>query len=302
MARQILKGKKITWHHFSKLEESDFEILRTEFKFHPLDFDDLRDPNELPKLDIYKYYLFAILSVPTLNAEDRVNKSDLAIFIGADYVVTITREPIEAVDRFFARAKRSVSLKREIFGKSTGYFVYKLLDYIFRDAKVILHQLTREAKQIEKEVYYHHSKETTRRLSLLRRDVLYLRHIIDPQRILITQFISSGKSFVGKTLDVYYDDLRDTLNSMWVIADNLKVLIDGLFDVNETFLSHRTNEIIRILTIISVILMPPTLITSYYGMNIAKLPFAHSIELVSLMIIISVLASWILILYIDRRK
>ena len=105
-----------------------------------------------------------------------------------------------------------------------------------------------------------------------------------------------------ESLDIYFDDLKDTFDGMWVVADNLKNILDCLFDVNEAFLSHKTNEIIRILTIISVILMPPTLISSYYGMNIDRLPFAHSIELVSLIILFSLLVAFVLIIVLDKRR
>ena len=86
------------------------------------------------------------------------------------------------------------------------------------------------------------------------------------------------------------------------VSENLNNIIDGLFEVNEAFLSHRTNEIIRILTIISVILMPPTLISSYYGMNISSLPFVHSIEIVTTIIVGSLLVALGIIFYIDRKR
>ncbi|PIX62072.1 hypothetical protein CO057_00930 [Candidatus Uhrbacteria bacterium CG_4_9_14_0_2_um_filter_41_50] len=303
MARQILTGKKFAWHHFSALEENDFEILKREFKFHPLDFDDLRNPNELPKLDVYKYYVFSILAIPTIKSKsERVHKSDLAIFVGSDYIVTVTRNQIESIDRFFARAKRSAGLKRELFGKSTGYFVYRLLDYAFRDSRTILQDLVKDVQGIEDKVYSHHNKATTMSLSLLRRDILFLRHLLDPQRLIVGQFINAQKTFIPKSLDVYFDDTKDTLDGMWKVSENLNNIIDGLFEVNEAFLSHRTNEIIRILTIISVILMPPTLISSYYGMNISSLPFVHSIEIVTTIIVGSLLVALGIIFYIDRKR
>ncbi len=298
-----IKGKSFTWHHIPALAEGDFAYLEKHFKFHPLDFDDLRDDTALPKLDVYKYYLFSVLAIPQYDAEKQlVSKQDLAIFIGPDYVVTVGRTQIDAVDRFFARANRSTGLRRDALGKSTGYFLYKLLDYVFRDAKIILHELTRETRQIETNVYEHQSRGTTERLGIMKRNLLFLQHVIDPQRLLIHQFLNSRKKFIPKDLDVYFDDVKDTLDSIWIITENLKNIIDSLFDVNEAILSHRTNQIIRWLTIISVILMPPTLIASYYGMNVSGLPFAESIDIVSGVILVSVFAFVLFVLWIDKRK
>ena len=106
----------------------------------------------------------------------------------------------------------------------------------------------------------------------------------------------------NKNLDIYFDDVKDTLDSMSIVIENLKGTVDGLFDVNEAFLSHRTNEIIRTLTIISVILMPPTLITSFYGMNIIDLPLASNMPLVITMILLSMIFFWLFIRHIDRKR
>ncbi len=303
MAHKELKGKKFVWHHVSKYTDHDIEFLQKDFKFHPLDFDDIREMAELPKLDVYKYYLFGIFAIPYYNAaSDRIEKADVAIFVSAKEVVTVTREKIDAIDRYFARATKSTGLRRDALGKSTGYFVYKLLDYVFRDAKSVLKVLSRETQTLEDELHSRHRKRTTRSLGTLRRNLLFLRHVIDPQRIIVSQMGNAKKSFMPSDLDVYFDDLKDTLDGMWVITDNLKNIVDGLFDVNEALLSHRTNEIIRLLTIISVVLMPPTLIASYYGMNVSDLPYADDVGRVTMIIIASLIGFWFLIWFIDRRK
>lgn len=299
----MLKGKDFVWFHISQLEDKDLKFLQKEFKFHPLDFDDLRNDTEIPKLESYKHYLFSIFTIPTFQSgHQRVEKENLSVFISKDYIVTITREPIESVDRFFSRAKRSTRTRNEAMKRSTGFFLYYLLDYVFRDAKVILQELVREANNVELAVYDERTKVTTKRLGIVRRNVLFMRHIIDPQRILLNQILNTRKSYLSKDLTLYYEDVKDTLDSMWVITDNLKNIVDGLFDVNEAFLSHRTNEIIRLLTIISVVLMPPTLITGYFGMNVDNLPLAEDIALVSLIIVLSIFLFWLVIIRIDRRK
>lgn len=303
MAHQVVKGKSFHWFNFTHLEESDFDFLEKEFKFHPLDFDDLREETEIPKLDVYKHYILAIFTIPTFdNHTMRLGTQNLSVFVGKDYVVTVTQEPIPSVDRFFARAKKSNHMRKTALSRSTGFLLYKLLDYVFQDAKIILKELIREANNVELAVYDSRTKVNTKRLGIVRRNVLYLRHTIDPQRILLNQIVNTKKSYLSKDLKVYYDDVKDTLDSMWVISDNLKNIMDGLFDVNEAFLTHRTNEIIRFLTIISVILMPPTLITSYYGMNIQDLPFGDSALIVTGIIALSLLIFWLVLIHIDRRK
>ena len=303
MAYQIIEGKEFTWWHFSHLEDADFDVLREKFLFHPLDFDDLREDTELTKLDAYKHYLFAVFNIPVFDAQnEKISKQNLAMFIGKDYVVTVTKYSLESVDRFFARAQRSSGLRRDALGKATGYFLYKLLEYIYRDVKVILREIVRETEVVERDVYDQHTRVTTTRLGVLRRNVLFLRHVVEPHKITLDQFRTTGKAFVPASLHLYFDDLRDLLNSLSVVIDNVVNIVDGLFDVNESFLSHRTNDSIRFLTIVSVVLMPPTLVTSYYGMNVDGLPFNENIVVVSLVVLISLLAVSLWLVRIDRKK
>ncbi len=303
MAHATIKGKNFTWWHFRQLAEEDFHTLETEFAFHALDFDDLRDDGELSKVDEYDDYIFGIINVPHFDSATKmIRKKNLVIFIGEHFAVTVTRDPIDAVERFFARASKSEGMQKDVLHRSTGYFLYKLLDYVFRDAKVELRELVRESEHVEAHVYDSHTRVTTTRLGMLRRNVLQMRQMIDPQRILIMHYVNAGKPFVGKDLRIFFDDIQDNLDSMGIVLENLKLTVDGLFEMNESFLSHRTNEIIRILTIISVVLMPPTLITSYYGMNIDALPLSESVVAVSVVIAVSIFAFWIMITYLDRRR
>lgn len=296
-------SKNFTWWHFSEFKENDFEVLEKEFKFHPLDFDDIREDIELTKVDSYKHYIFGVLNVPSFNADKKyLTRQNLYIFFGKDYVVTITRQPIEALDRFFSRAQRSSGLRKKVTSKTTGYFLYRLIDFLYRDTQVILREIVRETDVVESEVYDKHTKVATTRLGLLRRNVLFFRHTIQPHVIFLEHLRNLKRVYLPQTLHIYFDDLQDTLNSLTLMIENVLSVVDGLFDVNEAFLQHRTNEIIRLLTIISVVLMPPTLITGYYGMNIDRLPFAHSIEIVSGIIIASLVIFTVWVLFIDKKK
>lgn len=303
MAYQIVEGKGFTWWHFSQLEDADFEILKDKFLFHPLDFDDLREDTELTKLDTYKHYLFTVFNIPIFEGgKEKVGKQNLAVFIGKDYVVTVTKYGLESVNRFFARAQRSSGLRRNALGKTTGYFLYKLLDYVYRDVNIVLRQIVRETEEVEKRVYGEHTKGTTKRLGILRRNVLFLRHIIDPHKYVIDQLKGAGRTYIPKTTGIYFDDLNDLLNSISVNLDNIVHIVDGLFDVNETFLSHRTNDIIRLLTLVSIVFIPPTLVTSFYGMNVPGLPFAQHPAKVAAVVATAFLIAGIWVIYVDKRK
>lgn len=302
MLEQVITTKNFEWRHFSSLSDDVIEYLTKTYKFHPLDIEDLVVESELSKVDIYKHYLFCVLNLPANTSDQsRISKHQLSVFIGKDFLVTISDEPIDVLDMYFARVAKSSGLKRDVMGKTSGFLLYKIFDVLFRDSMRLLREVVRETELVEAEVYDSHTKVTTKRLGELRRNVLFFKHTIDPLKILIHSLAQQDRTYFDKTLMIYFDDLRDSLDNMSLILTNLKSIVDGLFDVNEAFLAHRTNDMIRFLTFLSVILMPPTLITGYYGMNIDALPFAESIVSVTSIIFFSLLFITIVIIYFDRH-
>ncbi len=302
MVEETIKSKTFEWKHFSTLSDEVIASLTKNHQFHPLDIEDLVVESELSKVDVYKHYLFCVLNLPTRQSDSRIVKHQLSVFIGKDFLVTISDAPIDVLDTYFKRVQKSSGLKREVMGKSSGFLLYKIFDTVFRDSMRLLREVVRETELVETEVYDSHTRVTTKKLGELRRNVLFFKHTIDPLKILIHALAQQNRPYFDKSLVIYFDDLRDSLDNMSLILTNLKSIVDGLFDVNEAFLAHRTNDIIRFLTFLSVILMPPTLITGYYGMNVSNLPFSEDVISVTVIICSSLVFIAFAIMYFDRKR
>ena len=173
MAREVIKGKKFLWHHITKLEAEDVAFLRENFQFHILDFEDLGSTNPIPKLDLYKHYLFAVFQIPRWNKEFRIVTDDLEIFLGADYLVTVTKHPIDAVEKFASRAQRNSKFRNEALGRGSAYLLYKLLRYVFYNAQSVVTDLVKQVAEVEERVYNVHDRKTTRDLAFIRRDIYF---------------------------------------------------------------------------------------------------------------------------------
>jgi len=147
-----------------------------------------------------------------------------------------------------------------------------------------------------------HDKRLTVDLGHARRNILFLRQVIDPQRAILASLSHLKRSFVSEEMSVYFDDVHDILDTIWLSTDNLKLIVDGLFDVNEALLSHRTNEVVTLLTFLSAALMVPTLIAGFYGMNVPWLPFATDARLVSLIYLVGLIGMVLVVVAIIRRS
>lgn len=303
MARKTIKGKKFLWHHITKLDAEDVAFLRDNFQFHALDFEDLGSLNPIPKLDLYNHYLFAVFQMPRWNRDLRIVTDDFEVFLGADYLVTVTKEPIESVERFASRAECNAKFRNDVLGRGSAFLLYKLLRYAFYHAQSVVTDMVKRVGDVEDRVYNVHDRKATRALAFLRRDVLFLRSVIDPQRSMLSLIAAARRSYVAEDLAMFFDDIRDALDTMWTVSENTKQGVDGLFEVNNALLTHRTNDVITLFTAVAVSLMPPTLIAGIYGMNLVWLPFADRPEGVLFVVfLLSVLSATSAFIFLKRYR
>lgn len=299
-----IEGKACTWWHASPCDAAMQTAMREQFKFHTLDYEDISEPTEFPKLDEYKYYAMAVLIIPHYDQAQRsVRNRHFAMFLENSYVVTAAAESIEPLDRYFSLLSQSPRMRRETARSSqpVGLLAYHILDAAFEEYGRVIAELVRETRLLEEDVASHNARETTIRLGALRRNVLHLLHTLEPQRRVIRKLGDLERDFIPDEHRVYFEDLEDKLDGYRVNVANLHATVDTLFEVNETVLAHRTNDRLSALTVMSVALMPPTLIASFYGMNVAHLPFANHLWVPTATIVASLVVSLVGILLMGRR-
>ncbi len=275
MSTKIIKTKKLAWVDIENPSERTMRSLRKEYNFHPLDIKDCLGVTQRPKIDVYDKYIFLVLHFPDYNQKTRrIIINELEIFCGRNYLITVHKEKLAVVSKYFSNCKKNLKIKQEVFKNGSGYLLYKLLDVIFSTYFPAINQIGKDIAETEEEVYEGLTKVAVQNLATLRRNILNLRRLIEPQRLILNILVQLKRKFLAEELDVYFDDIRDRLEKIWAILETDRETIEGLYATNESLLSYRTNEIIKILTIISVALLPLTLFTGIYGMNISGLPFA----------------------------
>ncbi len=278
MAIHELKSEKLHWVNIDEIDEEAIEFLQNNYKFHPLDIEDIKSETHHPKIDIYREYVFLVFHVPEFDTEHRKLISDeLNIFIGKNYVVSITHKLVESLDSFFNRMLHNSRLRRDVLERGSGFLSYRILSNVFHNVYPTIGKLGKDVVAVEEAVFKVSGSESVKFLATTRRNILSMRRILDPQRQIIASLAGVRKQFLPEILTPYFDDVRDNIEKAHVLLDAYKDTIDGLNETNESLISFRTNQIIKMLTILSVSLMPANLFTGFYGMNIVGLPFAENI-------------------------
>lgn len=299
---QFLKHPNLKWIYFEESNSATVDYLKENYKFHPLDLEDLSGEKQHPKVDFYDDYLFLIIHLPELQPDkQRLSTLEINIFVNKNQIITIEKKKSQALHDFWAKIKKDDKLKNELMGNGAGFFLYKILEALFNSCNQPLDYLSELMHTMEDEIYSgQQDNETFRRLAELRRMILNFRKIINPEHYVIGSLVTScGRvPFLPVKLSVYFDNIHDFIKRTWIVLDNYKEVLIGMYETNESVMAHRTNETIKILTVISVGLLPLTLLSGIYGMNVPGLPFSGEplgvliVFLALFSVIISIILKW----------
>jgi magnesium transporter len=266
-----LRAGDLTWVNAVNPDVDTATVLAERFGWHPLDVEDIVSKRQRPKIDDYEDegYLFAVLHFPVYDkAVQRLNAAELDVFLGHDYLVTIPNRELLPVTRLFHRCEEDGALREQLFAKGSGRLLYEVLDDLFDYCFPILDKIGFKLDRVEDEMFEGRSEEIVRDISNVKQEIISYRKVIKPERSTLRALERRVEQFLPEELELYFDDIVDAAERIWDQLDNYKEVVEGLESTNESVISHRQNDVLRLLTIISVIMLPLTLITSVFGMNV----------------------------------
>jgi magnesium transporter len=261
----------IRWIHIPKPRQSTQEWLEQRFEFHALDYEDVYSRNQRPKVDRYDDYLFVVLQFPRFDRDrERLNVVEIDLFIGADYVITMPDGDLEPIDSLFARCQESEEVREGYFDKGAAFLLYRIVDHAVDAMFPMLRKTGQKLERIEDDIFDEgKSEEIVRDISNTKQEIINFRRIVRPQRVAFRDLERAMDATTPVELDVYFDDVIDASERVWDTLENYKEVIEGLESTNESVLSHNVNDSLRVLTSITVIVLPLTLLASVFGMNVA---------------------------------
>lgn len=254
----------------------DVESLRRAYPYiHPLNLEDMISPMERPKIDDDDQYIFVVLHFPIWDSAKRLSRPrEVDFIVGRGFVVTAHDGSLKPLVQLFRQCEENPEVLHKLLGKGASHAFYdivdKLVDYFFP----MLRKVDMNIRAIEESIFTADAGLLIRDIALVRRDIIALRRIIRQQVPIIENLERKERPIIQEELDEYFGDILDHLYKARDIIDENYEIIAGLAETADTLINNRVNEVIRILTVISVIMLPLTLISSIYGMNISLLPFA----------------------------
>ncbi|MBI3610119.1 MAG: magnesium/cobalt transporter CorA [Nitrospirae bacterium] len=257
------------WVDLETPTEEETQILSSIFNFHPLAIEDCIAESHLPKLDDFGDYLFLVLHGARRGDISGTFKTvELNFFLGKRYLVTYHQQLSRSINRTKERClKNSLAMSRGM-----DFLLYEILDGTVDNYFPILDDFDEVLDELEHEVTASPSKETLNRIFSLKRDGMSLRRVTSPQREILNRLSRDPFAVVNKRTAIYFRDVYDHLVRINDLAESYKDLTTGLLEAYISMVSNRLNEVIKVLTALTVVFMPLTVIPSIYGMNFKNMP------------------------------
>jgi len=272
---ETIKFNTFNWIHILNPSDENFDYLIENYNFHPLDIEDCRSKVQRPKIDIYDEYYFLILHFPCFDKANRfLDIKEVKIFWGKDYIITIGNSHW-IIKKFFNTVKENLeAFKHELSSETSDALLYEIMERLMKDTLSLAGRIGSEVDQINYGLFNDKSGKIIEKISITRKNVILLDTSFRPQLRLFHKFESGEIKGFAEDMEEYWGNILDYYQKLWDMIEDNKELIEGLSKTYDSLQTNKINEIIKILTLISTVMLPMTFIASVYGMNIG-LPFQN---------------------------
>ncbi len=307
LADMLQLKRNLIWVDLSGEDAEAYRpLLAQTFGFHPLAVEDALSETHLPKIDDWDEYLYLVLyAVDFDRPKLDVDSHEVDVFVGPNYVVTHHTEPVGSLDRLRSACQRDARRLQ----RGSDYLLFEVADVIVADFMPCLDALDEAADDLEDEVFNNPTKDTLGRIFTLKRAAIHLRRILSPQREVLNRLARDEYRPIDAKERIYFRGVYDHMVRLNDINESLRDLISGALDIYLSAVSNRLNEVMRVLTLVTVLGLPLTFLTGFFGMNFFGGTYEVSAPLdgrvlflgAVILLIVSPIVLWSLLRWYTRR-
>lgn len=230
---------------------------------------------------------------PQLEKKRRILSAQIDIFVGKNYVAVLHDGALMPINDIFSRCQKTLRNREEFMSEGPVFLAYRIVDALVDACFPLINELSSIIDRIDKDLETKPSDKTLEDISTTRRNIVVFRTTMKTIIPLFRQLEEGKYIQLNGRMQSFWGNVLDHAQKVWERLEDSQELIEGISESNESYLTSKTNEIIKVLTIFSAIILPLNLLASIYGMNIKNLPFAEepsSLELIIFaMVVVSIL-------------
>jgi magnesium transporter len=282
LTRALRDPKCVFWLDMTRPTDEEYGLLDDVFGFHPLAIEDVIGSVQRPKIESYNHvgdacqqgYFYMVIHGPDLATfKEHMRTKELDMFVSERYLLTIHEEEMKSVQEVMTRAKAD---PRVVLDPGIDLLLHSILDHLVDHYTPILDFLGDALDDLEDQAAESPTRDLLTQIANKKRELLTLRRVIGPQREVLAQLTRGEVPFIRESTRVYLRDVLDHLNRAVESLELYRDLVQGARDIYMSSISNNLNQIMKTLTIFSVIALPMTVITGFFGMNFDAIPGLHS--------------------------
>jgi magnesium transporter len=265
---------RITWINIDGLRKADVEAVCNHYLIHPLLVEDILSINQRPKMDEVEGVMYCLLNMLYFNPTKKtVETEQISIVLGNDFVISFQEDASR--DVFNPLRLRLKNTKSQIRQRTTDYLLYSMLDLIVDNYFLVMEKLGEQIETLEEEVVRKSNKRSLAQINQLRKELIVLKRNIAPVRDLVSSIIRSESELLEDRTTKYFKDVYDHVVQANDLSENYRDIMMNMQDLYMSNVNLRTNEVMKVMAIVTCLLAPATVIGGIFGMNFDIIPYAH---------------------------
>ncbi len=306
MANNIkeLKTKKITWIDIAQATQENLKYLKTEFGFETADLNECLPMTQRQKILKRSNYVFVVLQFPFYNRQTKsIETSEVDLFIGRNFLITIHEDELAPLVNYYHICQTDPIMKSQLTNETVISILHKLLNKLYNYCYPILNHINLDINQIEKDILQQAEEKTVQNILIIKRNIVNFQKAMQSHRNILNKLMEYTASWRKSKTDNDYNNLISHTKDIWDYLTNYKDTINALHETQESMTSLKINEIMKTLTIFSVVVFPLTLLAAIFGMNtIEGMPFVSSPYGFWYIIGIMVMGMFVMFGYFKKKK
>lgn len=265
------EASKVTWINIDGLgNTAEIENLGKYYGLHPLILEDIVNTNHRPKIEEYQDFLFIVAKMLYFKEDGQLENEHVSFVLGKDYVLSFQEAEGDVFDGV---RERLSSGKGKIRSRGADYLVYSLLDAVVDNYFKVIEEMSDRIENLEEQLFSTQpSNDITFEIQELKRTMLRIRRAVFPFREVVSRLEKIENDLINEKTKNYIRDLYDHIIQVSENIDIYREMSWSIMDMYMTTISHRMNEVMKVLTIISSIFIPLSFLAGVYGMNFEYMP------------------------------
>jgi magnesium transporter len=271
----ILEKKTGVWQDFINPGLDDIDVIMEKYGFHELDKEAILEENQYARIDTYDDYLFLVLHFPKYEPNtERYIHNELNIFIAKDYLITFRYYQSTTLKRVYTKYESRIRDGEVI---TPAFLLYEIIENFLDKTMKMLEKFGKDLKNLERELWSARGTDLIKSIMTRKRNIITLKHMMKPQIAVLKMIEIRMKERFSEEVELYFENLQDKLDKIFSEVQLLQENIDSMEDTLKSVFELQTNTTITYLTVFSAFILPLTLATGFFGMNIESLPFSDTI-------------------------